>query len=59
MGAGPCQDSTESRDRYYQDLYAKPPDFKQLARQDPDFAATWESPEHAEPRPPNYVHVAD
>ncbi|PHH89873.1 hypothetical protein CDD83_5046 [Cordyceps sp. RAO-2017] len=30
---------TEPKDRRFQNLYAKPPDFKQLARCDPEFAA--------------------
>ncbi|KFA78835.1 hypothetical protein S40288_05474 [Stachybotrys chartarum IBT 40288] len=31
--------SEAAKDRYYRELYAKPPDFKDLARKDPAFAA--------------------
>lgn len=31
----------ESRDRRFKELYSKPPDFKELARCDPDFAAVY------------------
>lgn len=45
--AGPSVDNApsieslddESRDRHFDNLYAKPPDFLKLALRDPDFAA--------------------
>ncbi|WXC61135.1 hypothetical protein SNK03_007016 [Fusarium graminearum] len=37
---GPAQDNV-ARDRHYAELYAKAPDFQQLALQDTDFARLW------------------
>ncbi|KAM0376210.1 hypothetical protein ACHAPY_007533 [Fusarium culmorum] len=37
---GPAQDDV-ARDRHYAELYAKAPDFQQLALQDTDFARLW------------------